>query len=82
MTRITQEARDRLHASGFEDVGRNVVGFVVRGAMYAGVSFNGQPTPTAKEIAEGFLQSVIQSAASSQMELTDGQRAELTDWLV
>jgi hypothetical protein len=82
LTRITREARDRLHSSGFEDVGRNLVGFVVRGAMDAGVPFNRQPSPSAKEIAEGFLQSVIQSAASSQMELMDEQRVELTDWLL
>ena len=81
LTAITREVRDRLHNKDW-DIGRQTLGFIVRGAMYGGVPLNRQPPPSAQEIAQAFLQSSLQSAASAQLELSDEEQMALSRWLL
>lgn len=80
LTLITQSVRDRLKSNGIE-VGRNPIGFVVRGSMYGGIPLNRQPPPEAEEIALAFRTSILHNARSSQMEINDDQERQLTEWL-
>lgn len=80
LTAITREVRDRLHATG-HDIGRQTLGFIVRGSMYGGVPLNQRPAPSAEDVAGAFLRSVMQAAGSARLELGEDERAALSDWI-
>jgi uncharacterized LabA/DUF88 family protein len=80
LTEATRWTRDRLAEQGVE-VGRNVVGFVTRGATYGGRPLYTQPAPTAAEIAAAFANNLLSRADAAAMELTAEDAAVVRAWL-
>lgn len=80
LTDITKWSRDWLADQGI-DVGRAVFGYVVRGAMYGGVSLKRRPSPTAHEIAGGFVTSVLEGAAAAQLHFSSEEASVVAEWL-
>lgn len=80
LTEITKWSRDWLADQGI-DVSRAVFSYVVRGAMYRGVPLKRRPGPEACEIAQGFLTSVLEGAAATQLHFSGGETAVVADWL-
>lgn len=68
LTESSSFGRDRLRESGFS-VGRQAVGFVVRGALFGGCPLNTVPPPDAQRIGEAFYRSQLQQARASRYEL-------------
>jgi hypothetical protein len=80
LTEITRSVRDRLRAEG-RGVPRQAIAFVVRGALYGGRPLNSTPPPGASEIAAAFFRSIVQSATSAQLVLSEDERRRLYAWL-
>lgn len=60
---------------------RAAIGFVVRGALYAGVPLHGQSPPTAAEIGSAFAANVLSRAAAASIALSDDETLVVRAWL-
>ena len=80
LTECTAWVRDELRASGVQ-VGRQSVGFAVKGSLMGGVSLKTDPSPDADQIREGLSESIIFRAESQGAPLDDKAIAALRAWL-
>jgi hypothetical protein len=80
LTRCTAWTRDILAERG-TPVGRQVIGFIVRGAGNARVRLSDRPPPCAQAICEGFLANVIERAVSAGLKLEASEETELRGWV-
>lgn len=80
LTHCTAWTRDHLKEQGVI-VGRQAVGFVVRGALYGGVRLAATPPPSADQIRMALLTNTLDRAQAQGAEITERDRAELRDWL-
>jgi hypothetical protein len=78
LTQCTAWVRDQL-ASTNTPVGRQVVGWVVRGALYGGAPLNASPPPTATRIAEAVLRNTTRIARQAQLQVSDTDYAALAE---
>ena len=79
LTEATRWSRDKLQKRS-RPVGRQAIGFVVRGSMYGGAPLNGNPSPTAAEIQEAFVANVLGRAAAADIDLDDTESQQLREW--
>jgi hypothetical protein len=80
LTQATAWVRDRLADAG-TPVGRQSISFVMRGMMYGGVRLDDKPPPTSNEVRHGFAESIVARAQAAGLELSESDRAVLSDWL-
>jgi hypothetical protein len=80
LTEATSWSRDALAERGVH-VGRQALGFVVRGCLLGSVSLARVPPPTSEELRTAFAASMIARAESQGLDLADGGRAGLLAWL-
>jgi hypothetical protein len=80
LTEATSWSRDELARRG-SPVGRQSIGFVVRGAMYGGVRLDSDPPPSAERVAGGFFRALVERAGAAGLDLDHDERAELAAWL-
>jgi hypothetical protein len=64
-----------------EQVPRNALAYVVRGAQLGGAPLNIKPSPDASAIARAFLSSLLERAELNGLELPDDVEEELGQWL-
>ena len=80
LTECTAWTRDHLAEMGIR-VGRSAVGFIVRGAKFGDVRLDSRPAPSADDIRDALLQSIIARAQALTLNLTDDDESDLRDWL-
>lgn len=80
LTESTRWSRDALAEQG-EQVPRNALAYVVRGAQLGGAPLNIKPSPDASAIARAFLSSLLERAELNGLELPDDVEEELGQWL-
>ena len=80
LTEATRWSRDRLVEQGV-DVSRSAVGFVTRGAAFAGCPLWRKPPPTAGEIGAAFVENVLSRAEASAIALTAEETEVVRAWL-
>ncbi|NDU74598.1 NYN domain-containing protein [Actinomadura sp. DSM 109109] len=80
MTECTAWSRDRLADYGLR-VSRQHIGFVMNGAARGGSPLYRDPPPTAEEIGEAFVRSVLNRIDSSEMVFTEEDIAVVREWL-
>lgn len=78
-TESSRWVRDQLVGGGVP-VGRTPVSFVVRGALYGGMSFNSEPPPSAEDIRQAVLAVTVDRAQSAGLPLADADAEELRRW--
>lgn len=62
-------------------VGRNALAFIVRGLASSNVRLYRQPSPSASEIAAGFLHGLLERGPGSQLSFTADEVSELAEYL-
>lgn len=80
LTHCTAWTRDQLKGEGVH-VGRQAIGFVVRGVLFGGVRLAAKPPPDADQIREALLSNTLDRAQAQGAEVTERDRSELRDWL-
>lgn len=80
LTHCTAWTRDQLKGEGVH-VGRQAIGFVVRGVLFGGVRLAAKPPPAADQIREALLSNTLDRAQAQGVEVTERDRSELRDWL-
>ena len=80
LTQCTAWTRDQLKEEGIQ-VGRQAVGYIVRGALFGGVSLATTPAPSADDIREALIRSTMDRAQSQGLAITKDNVAELRDWI-
>jgi hypothetical protein len=80
LSECTAMVRDRLQGTE-HPVSRSVISVVVRGAKSGGIRLDDTPPPTADEIREGFLSSVIDRSEATGATLELDEKVELGHWL-
>lgn len=80
MTKCTAWSRDRLSDYGLR-VSRRHIGFVVNGAARGGSPLYLNPPPTAEEIGEAFVRSVLKRIDSSETVFSEEDLAIIQEWL-
>lgn len=80
LTEATAWTRDTLTERG-TPVGRQALGFIIRGCLYASVRLDEDPPPSAIKLRDAFVASITERARSSGLEPTDAQLTQLLDWL-
>lgn len=80
MTRCTAWSRDRLADGGLR-VSRQHIGFVMNGASRGGSPLYRDPPPTAEEIGEAFVRSVLKRIDSSETVFSEEDLAVVRGWL-
>lgn len=81
LTRCTASARDEL-AELERPVGRQAIGFIVRGALYGGVRLDSEPPPTAEEIREALITATMDRAEASGLSIGKSDKEELRQWMM
>ena len=79
LTHCTAWTRDDLKQEGIH-VGRQAVGFVVRGALYGGARLDARPAPSADQIREALLSITLDRVQAQGADVTEQDRTELSDW--
>jgi hypothetical protein len=80
LTECTAWTRDQLNASGHR-IARTAIGFVVRGAMMAGVRLDTAPPPTAEQLTEAIASTTVDRSLAQGLDLSESDQRELWDWL-
>ena len=80
LTESTKWTRDSLALEGIP-VGRAAVGYVVRGAQIGGAPLNNDPPPSAEDIANAFLSSIVNQAHSAGLKIDNSDEATVAAWL-
>jgi hypothetical protein len=80
LTECTSWARDRM-AERSDPVGRQPIGFVVRGALVGGTSLNSDPPPEPEQLRNSFERAILSRAEAVGVEVLDEDRDVLTRWL-
>ena len=80
LTQCTAWTRDQLKEEGIQ-VGRQSVGYIVRGALFGGVSLDATPAPSADDIREALIKSTMDRAQAQGLAITDSNISELRGWL-
>ena len=80
LTHCTAWTRDQLKGEGVH-VGRQAIGFVVRGVLFGGVRLAAKPAPNADQIRDALLGNTLDRAQAQGAEVTERDRAELREWL-
>lgn len=80
LTHCTAWTRDRLRKDGCQ-VGRQAIGFVVRGALFGGVRLDAKPAPSADQIREALISSTMDRAQAQDVDIVKTDMSELRDWL-
>lgn len=80
LNEATAWARDLL-AQRDHAVGRRVLGFIIRGCLFASVRLDAEPAPTAAELRDAFVASIAVRARSAGLEPTDTELELLGRWL-
>lgn len=80
LTEATAWTRDRLAEQGHA-VGRQVLGFIIRGCLFVSVRLDAKPPPTATELREAFTASITERARSAGLEHTQSELDLLERWL-
>jgi len=79
LTHCTAWTRDDLKQEGIH-VGRQAVGFVVRGALYGGARLDARPAPSADQIRDALLTITLDRVQAQGADVTEQDRSELRDW--
>lgn len=79
LTECTAWVRDKLRESGVQ-VGRQSVGYAVKGALMGGVSLKADPPPNKDRIREGLTDSIILRAESQGVSLGEQASAAILAW--
>lgn len=80
LAEATRWSRDRLVEQGVE-VNRKAVGFVTRGASFAGCPLWRKPPPTEVEIGAAFVENVLSRAEAAGIALTTEETEVVRAWL-
>lgn len=80
MTQCTAWSRDRLSDYGLR-VSRQHIGFVMNGAARGGSPLYQDPPPSAEEIGEAFVRSVLKRIDSSETVFSEDDLAVVREWL-
>lgn len=80
LTHCTAWTRDFLKERGVQ-VGRQAIGFVVRGTLYGGINLAKKPAPSADQIREALLSSTLDRAQAQGAYISEMNRTELMEWL-
>lgn len=78
-TEATRWVRDRLVDRGFR-ANRPAVSLVAHGAAYGGSPLYRQPPPTATQIADAFVDNLLNRAAAADIELTPQETKAVRAW--
>lgn len=79
LTEATRWSRDELAKRG-RPVGRQAIGFVVRGSMYGGAPLSSDPPPGAEAIRDAFLENVLRRAEAADIEVSSMDSEQIRAW--
>lgn len=80
LTDSTKWTRDGLALDNIQ-VGRAALNYVVRGAQLGGAPLNNDPPPTAEDIANAFLTTLINQAYSAGVNIDSQDEETIAGWL-
>jgi hypothetical protein len=80
LTEATSWSRDRLAEAGLP-VGRQSLGFIIRGCLHHGVRLDREPPPSAEELGDAFLGTVTERARSAGLDLSEADLDVVRSWI-